>query len=474
MTIENSGLGHGNIGTMKRKRPFKRNLFLLSFLLFVFVGLVVAVQFIRHDPVYFDLEEMNRRNAIRTDPAQNGWFVLKEAIVMLPEKPKPIMVPFEGYVEFPSPYKPINGSMGRYLGVSRLDSDPAMAEYIDACRPAIEHAAFALDKPELLTEFPPKLNWIIYDDSEVPNLGQLYNPMYAASRMDFLQNQNPKRGAEILLVLFKLQLNAAKDLEASYNGRFYGGLSLIQKVIIHAGSERNLKYIEALINQIKESFIDPHIFLSKWFTLLDNTNHYPTTATAKERGLSWKDRFFFWQLSRASGYLNTNHEFFHEMAALPTSEHVAFFRSHHAGKDILKKRSGSSINLPDFGISKYFLIYEWFSQMANAKHIQAQFASLPITLALQRYHNKHGRYPDKIDPLVPDFLETIPVSHVSNTPFQYQKTETGYSIFDTGYNRLEWDGKTRPSREFQYVAEEIFDTWPPVEEPVKILEMPQN
>jgi hypothetical protein len=435
--------------------------------------MVIAIQFTQQEITYFDVDEMNTRNENRQNPALNGLYDLKAAMELLPEKPKPIIVPFEGHKEFPTPYKPINGSMGSYLGVYRLDSDPLMAEYVDACRPSIERAALALDKPHVLLPYAQRLGWIVYDESEHSNVHLIYRPMYAAARMDFLQNNNPKRGAAVLLLLLKLQQKAEYDLAERSGQNMRNTLGLIEKLIVHAGSPENLDHIVDVLNQTKDSIEDPTAPMSKWFNLLDNTNHYATTTKAKSRGLSWKERFLFWQHNRASNLILLNKEVLTEMSGLPSSEHLDHFITNHEGKAVLNKKSNFP-NIVPFGFTKKMLLYESITRLANIKTNQAHYAKLPIMIALQRYRNEHGAYPENMDQLVPEYLKKVPISPSSNTPFRYQETETGYLITDSGYERIQWDNSIEPPREYRYVREELFDVWPPIEDPVTPMEMPNQ
>ncbi len=65
-----------------------------------------------------------------------------------------------------------------------------------------------------------------------------------------------------------------------------------------------------------------------------------------------------------------------------------------------------------------------------------------IAIALERYRLAHGRYPDSLDALVPQFMEKIPHDIIGGQPLHYRLTEDGlFVLYSVGWNERD-DGGT--------------------------------
>ncbi len=69
----------------------------------------------------------------------------------------------------------------------------------------------------------------------------------------------------------------------------------------------------------------------------------------------------------------------------------------------------------------------WIIRLKTAK-IETQAQEVRIRLALEEYKNLKGAYPDKLEPIVPQFLKEMPVSEMTGKPFEYSKENEGYKI----------------------------------------------
>ncbi len=63
-------------------------------------------------------------------------------------------------------------------------------------------------------------------------------------------------------------------------------------------------------------------------------------------------------------------------------------------------------------------------------------------VAIERYRLAHGKLPDVLDALTPDFLETLPEDPYTARALQYRKLHKGYLVYAVGIN-LEDDGGQR-------------------------------
>lgn len=68
------------------------------------------------------------------------------------------------------------------------------------------------------------------------------------------------------------------------------------------------------------------------------------------------------------------------------------------------------------------------------------FSHVRIAVALSRWHQEHGSYPESLDRLVPVFLGEAPVDRFIDEPLFYEKTAKGCRFYSVGSNEADNDG----------------------------------
>jgi hypothetical protein len=64
-----------------------------------------------------------------------------------------------------------------------------------------------------------------------------------------------------------------------------------------------------------------------------------------------------------------------------------------------------------------------------------------IVCALERYHLAHGEYPETLDVLAPQFIETIPHDIIGGQPLHYRRTDGGkFLLYSVGWNETDDGG----------------------------------
>jgi hypothetical protein len=90
----------------------------------------------------------------------------------------------------------------------------------------------------------------------------------------------------------------------------------------------------------------------------------------------------------------------------------------------------ASISIPNY--SKAFQTLAYNQTLAN----EAQ-----IACALERYHLAHGEYPETLDALAPQFIETIPHDIIGGQPLHYRRTDDGkFLLYSVGWNETDDGG----------------------------------
>jgi hypothetical protein len=83
-----------------------------------------------------------------------------------------------------------------------------------------------------------------------------------------------------------------------------------------------------------------------------------------------------------------------------------------------------------------------FVKLMEAEHRHgASRESIRVAFALAEHRLDHGRYPDKLDLLVPEYLKAVPLDpYRLPEPLIYRRTETGYALYSVGPNRVDNGG----------------------------------
>jgi hypothetical protein len=74
-------------------------------------------------------------------------------------------------------------------------------------------------------------------------------------------------------------------------------------------------------------------------------------------------------------------------------------------------------------------------------HHQTLVNEAQIACALERYHLAHGEYPETLDTLTPQFIETIPRDIIGGQPLHYHRTDDGkFLLYSVGWNETDDGG----------------------------------
>lgn len=77
----------------------------------------------------------------------------------------------------------------------------------------------------------------------------------------------------------------------------------------------------------------------------------------------------------------------------------------------------------------------------KAARVQTDVSQTRIAIALERYRMKHGEYPEKLDAVVPEFLEKLPLDLVTMEPFLYRREASGkFMLWSIGWDEIDDDG----------------------------------
>jgi hypothetical protein len=74
--------------------------------------------------------------------------------------------------------------------------------------------------------------------------------------------------------------------------------------------------------------------------------------------------------------------------------------------------------------------------------VQASIDLARVACALERYHIAHGEYPEALDTLAPQFIETLPHDIINGKPLQYRREANGqFILYSVGWNETDDGGQ---------------------------------
>jgi hypothetical protein len=82
-------------------------------------------------------------------------------------------------------------------------------------------------------------------------------------------------------------------------------------------------------------------------------------------------------------------------------------------------------------------------------HRDARIWLLLVACAVERYHVGHDAYPESLETLVPEYLESVPRDPLGVGILRYRLTDSGYLLYSVGGNGMD-DGGVRPTQQADY------------------------
>ena len=70
----------------------------------------------------------------------------------------------------------------------------------------------------------------------------------------------------------------------------------------------------------------------------------------------------------------------------------------------------------------------------------ARRQALRLGLAAEEYRDRHGRFPKKLDDLVPDYISAVPVDPFDGKPMRMKRTDHGLIVYSIGPDMVDNGG----------------------------------
>lgn len=79
-------------------------------------------------------------------------------------------------------------------------------------------------------------------------------------------------------------------------------------------------------------------------------------------------------------------------------------------------------------------------------------------VACERYRIRHGRWPESLQALVPEFLDKVPTDPYDGQPLRYRRLPDGAIVYSVGPNRKDEGGtRTDAKRNHDDIGRRLWD-----------------
>jgi hypothetical protein len=138
-----------------------------------------------------------------------------------------------------------------------------------------------------------------------------------------------------------------------------------------------------------------------------------------------------------------------EMRAMPGVTNLVPFQSEHGAPLV------SVLNVKQLAYSMYDGEGAR-SFLGRASEVEAHRRIMVTAIALERYRVRHGRYPDELGKLVPEFLKEEPVDFMDGKPLRYRLGGDGrFLLYSVGLDGADDGGVVSPKAKMEFSASEL-------------------
>ena len=403
----------------RRKPPRKRErrfLLLFGLAVMVLAALIVVVAHMQRLPHTIMPPESAEIAEKRMSP-DNAFFTLREAWSSLPPLPLPATVKEEGKPE--SFYHAEVRSIGDLLEIDRPDDDPLLTEYLAKCESAIAVTRAALDMDTFLYPKIETLHMAMMLDGQ--QYGTSIDRVAKALTGNMLLTARFTDDDEVVRAYLRDALRLGDMLTADGSPYHYAVTCRIQTTALRclpdaAAYIESPDVLKAMLEDIQHlSSVHRPMgsYMEYSWRMADNWAAEGFMGMAPGPTKLW----ISWKCRRYRQYVAANRAKILDAVNLSAAELAPIRETEFAGLD---------------GVAQPFLPGSWHIQtLANARAgVHTAVAGASIALALELYRRDHGSYPDSLDGLSPDYLDSVPVDGYDGQPLIYRPEGDDYWLYD--------------------------------------------
>jgi len=414
----------------------KRNAIIIGSVMAV-LTVMVGVALTRR-PVVIMPPEPDETVRMRKSP-DNAYYILQEAIALMHDSPPPPMAVENGGAL----YAPEPDSWGRAYNVYLPDNNAQFVEYRKQCGIAVQKTREAMAKPyylhpEIGTEDTPYLN--------VSRLYELARALIAPGLHRLWREGDSGAAFAGLVDSLRLGRMIASDgpLTAYLcaSSIQHDTLRQMGDVIQLSNNMVELRRAMHKLHALADNPLTLSTRLAFEWRREDNSVHLRKPVSAAERDPGGDPTAAF--LQEIGRMLFIDNVGGHYMKLRESWQRKRIRKTLRSNRDDILR--AADMPYPEFETWRHEhprLLY-WQPLLWMQGHradLDARYRGTVLTIALRLYELERGRYPDKLDALVPDQLDTIPLDPFSDEPFIYHLVNDDYLLYAIGRNGRNDGGK---------------------------------
>lgn len=429
----------------KRNRVLGNVLLLVG--LFVLAGVLIALIPLlrRAEPI---VPPESPEMAAKRFAPENAFFLVAEAVSLLPPLPPYAVVQSKDDPRFQDRYRQEEGSMGWLLGVERPDDDPQLIKYLDACEPAVVKTREALQCPYFLLP----IDWARY-----PEFAGAQDPrtkLAGAGRLGLLLMargvQASRAGDEAGALKGVLEAIRFRLLLRD-EGRMEGGTLLSVLPYIHAmargWSDATLKQALKDIRALHAEVGPPVANLTFLLRELDCGAFPPMPpprGNVAER--MFQEAVRSYERRQLRKWALTHRDELFDLIEQP-------FPAVRKRREGLWEEMGKN--------SAAGKLTSFVSHLASSKaETDVALDGAALIVALERYRRAQGVLPDTLDALVPKCIDEIPKDPFTDGDLVYRHVGEDYQLYVAGSNEKDDGGGLIPEGRTRPLGDDVVIHWP--------------
>ncbi len=111
-----------------------------------------------------------------------------------------------------------------------------------------------------------------------------------------------------------------------------------------------------------------------------------------------------------------------------------------AGSGKIEKHFKGENLFPSGGALARWLWPDFSTSAFAGARAQTALNQAIVACALERYHLAKGDYPEKLEMLVPQFANQLPVDVLTGDPYKYRRTGENFVLYSPGWNETDEGG----------------------------------
>lgn len=435
-----------------RHKRSRRNFVLVAFLLCGFVTLIISIRFLNRQDVIILPDQREVIATERANTENNAFYALIQATSLLPRKPALNRFAIPGQPEPREPFDPQPNSVSQILGIELPEDDPEFLQFLRDAEPAIEAAKKSLERPYFRLQYPVGIRYGGLHHPPNPKFSVLFSTWLAHTNAQIRFWGEEDAAIDSLNQLAQIQRMMTDEPLKLYYGwevrefniDYY---KIIQSLVRNTTDRATLDALDVMLRDQPLPYEDMVTVLEAHLRAIDDTYLLPTILDSHniEYQFGLEDQIKMIMFQNAAEFFISQLDELRELAPKTIPEYEPWFI--HSG--------WSDVPWTDYVDAQCTITL--FDGLTRAHRLNGLQVATRITVLLEKYKLDHAEYPETLDALTPDYVESLPISPAAGKSFEYSREQDFYNLSDIELNYYGYSGGIQSTVQHHYVKAANFD-----------------